>query len=152
VIVFAVAMGYMEAIIVVYLRHLSGLAPAPGPEVDYRKFLAYLPHWALTLEQAREVCTIVMLATLALAVGRSGRERLCVFFLAFGVWDLLYYVGLKLLLDWPPALTTTDILFLIPKPWFAPVWLPVAISAGFVTLALVLYPRPKRRRRRESQT
>jgi len=146
VIAFAIAMGYLEAVVVVYLRHLGGMVPLPSQEaLDYRKFVAQLPSWVIPTEQTREAATIVMLVALALAVGRSTREKICVFLLAFGIWDILYYVGLKALLDWPPRLTSTDVLFLIPRAWFAPVWLPVVISLGMITLALVLYPRGRRR-------
>ena len=145
--VFAVAMGYMEAVIVVYLRHLGNLVPMPPGTFDYHKFVAQLPAFVIPTEQTREAATLIMLVALALAVGRSTREKVCVFLLAFGVWDIFYYVGLKVLLNWPPSLTTIDVLFLIPKPWFAPVWLPLAISTGMVAAALWLYPRGRAARR-----
>jgi hypothetical protein len=138
---FAVAMGYMEAVIVVYLRHLGNMIPMPPGAPEYRQFVADLPPFVIPLEMSREAATIVMLVTLGLLVGRSRRERVCVFLIAFAVWDIFYYVGLKLLLGWPPALTTTDVLFLIPVPWYAPVWLPVAISLGMIAVGLWLYPR-----------
>ncbi len=144
---FAVAMGYMEAVIVVYIRHLGGMVPLPPEAVEYRKFLSQLPPFLIPTEQTREAATIIMLITLALLVGRRLQERVCVFLLAFGVWDIFYYVGLKALLDWPPRLTTTDVLFLIPKPWFAPVWLPLTASAAMIVLALTLYPRARAGRR-----
>lgn len=145
VIAFAVAMGYLEAVVVVYLRHLSGLVPLPPPEaVDYHKLVARLPSWVIPTEQTREAATIIMLLSLALGIGRNSREKLCVFLLAFGIWDITYYAGLKALLDWPPRLSSTDVLFLIPKPWFAPVWLPLVVSAGMVALAFLLYPRGRR--------
>lgn len=144
---FAVAMGYMEAVIVVYIRHLGGMVPLPPEAVDYRKFLSQLPPFLLPTEQTREAATLIMLLTLALLVGRRLRERVCVFLLAFGIWDIFYYLGLKALLNWPPRLTTTDVLFLIPRPWFAPVWLPLAASALMIVLALGFYPRGRAARR-----
>lgn len=144
---FAVAMGYMEAVIVVYIRHLGGMVPMPPEALDYRKLVTQLPAFVLPTEQTREAATIIMLVTLALLVGRKWRERVCVFLLAFGVWDIFYYVGLKALLDWPPKLTTTDLLFLIPAPWYAPVWLPLAVSAGMIVVALWAYPRGRAARR-----
>jgi hypothetical protein len=143
---FAVAMGYMEAVIVVYIRHIGNMVPMPPQALDYRQFVAMLPPFLVPTEMSREAATIIMLVTLALLTGRSRRERVCVFLLAFAVWDIFYYVGLKLLLGWPPSLTTTDVLFLIPVPWFAPVWLPVAISLGMIAVALGLYPRERRER------
>jgi hypothetical protein len=138
---FAVAMGYMEAVIVVYIRHLGNMTSLPPGSLDYHRFVAQLPPFLIPTEQTREAATLVMLVALALLVGRNTREKICVFLLAFGVWDIFYYVGLKALLNWPPRLTTPDILFLIPRPWFAPVWLPLLISAGMIVVALWLYPR-----------
>ena len=138
---FAVAMGHLEAVVVVYLRRLAPAVPLPQANLDYYQFLPQLPPWVIPVEMSREAATIIMLVTLALLVGRGRRERVCVFLLAFALWDIFYYVGLKLLLGWPPALTTTDVLFLIPVPWFAPVWLPVAISLGMIGVGLWLYPR-----------
>jgi hypothetical protein len=138
---FAVAMGYLEAVVVVYLRRLAPAVPMPQSNLDYNQFLPQLPPWVIPVEQTREAATIIMLVTLALLIGRTRRERLCVFLIAFAVWDIFYYVGLKTLLGWPPSLNTTDVLFLIPAPWFAPVWLPAAISLGMIGVALWLYPR-----------
>lgn len=144
---FAVAMGYMEAVIVVYIRAIGGMIPLPAGQVNYHELLARLPGWVVPIETTREAATILMLATVALAAGRRPAERGCLFLLVFGVWDLTYYAGLKLLLDWPERLTTVDLLFLIPKPWFAPVWVPLLASAGMVVVALGLYPRLRRRER-----
>jgi hypothetical protein len=57
------------------------------------------------------------------------------------VWDIFYYVWLKVLLDWPASLLTPDILFLIPLPWWGPVIAPVLIAllmtgAGWTAVAL----------------
>jgi hypothetical protein len=49
--------------------------------------------------------------------------------IAFGIWDIFYYVFLKLMCDWPKSLADWDILFLIPLPWWGPVWAPVSIAA-----------------------
>ena len=52
--------------------------------------------------------------------------------MAFGVWDLSYYVSLKVLLGWPKSIWTWDILFLIPVPWSAPVLAPASVAATMV--------------------
>ena len=79
-------------------------------------------------EVMREAATIVML----LAVAYLAYERLVLkavtFVWIFAIWDLFYYVFLKLLIGWPPSLTTNDVLFLIPRAWVAPVWVPVLVS------------------------
>jgi hypothetical protein len=46
----------------------------------------------------------------------------------FGIWDLFYYVWLKVCLGWPSSLLTWDVLFLIPVPWVGPVLAPVPSS------------------------
>lgn len=134
---FGVAMGYLEAVVVVYIREILGIVPTPAqltPEV-----LAQVPDWVIGTEQTREAATIVMLVALALLVGRTRAQKLATFLFAFGVWDISYYIGLKALINWPASLTTRDCLFLIPQPWYAPVWVPVVISAGMIAAALGLF-------------
>jgi len=143
---FAVAMGYLEAVVVVYIRHLAGMVPVP-PAETWPQVMAKLPPWLLPTEQTREAATLIMLGAVALAAGRDLREKLCVLLLIFGVWDLCYYAGLKVLLHWPARLTTPNLLFLIPRPWFAPVWMPMAISVGMIVVGLALWPRLTKRRR-----
>ena len=48
--------------------------------------------------------------------------------IAFGVWDIFYYVGLKVMCDWPRSLFDWDILFLLPLPWWGPVVAPASIA------------------------
>jgi hypothetical protein len=140
---FAVAMGHLEAVVVVYIRHILGIVPTPE-HLD-RAVFAQVPAWLIAIERGREAATIVMLVTLALLVGRRPLEKLAVFLFAFGLWDIFYYVGLKVLIDWPASLQTMDVLFLIPVPWFAPVWLPVSIASVMVIVALFLFAREHKR-------
>ncbi len=133
---FAIAMGHLEAVVVVYIRKLMGIIPTPeqlDPDV-----IAQIPTWLIGTEQTREAATIVMLIALGLLAGRTARERLGVFLLAFGIWDIFYYISLKAMIDWPASLATTDCLFLIPRPWYAPVWLPILASCGLIAIGLLL--------------
>lgn len=142
---FAVAMGHLEAVVVVYIRHLMKLVPAP--EQLNAALYAQVPHWIIVSEQGREAATIIMLVTLAYLAGRSVLHRVATFLFAFGVWDIWYYVALKVLIQWPASLQTTDLLFLIPKAWFGPVWLPCTISLAMIGAALVLMAFSQRRAR-----
>ena len=135
--IYAAAMGWVEAVVVVYLRGLLGFTHAsvpPPPE----QVLGHLGSqaWVVPTEQTREAATIVMLATVAWLAGRSFRSRFGAFLIAFGVWDIFYYVALFLLVRWPPSLTTMDLLFLIPPSplWNQPVWVPIAISCAMIAL------------------
>jgi len=130
--VFAIAMGYVEAAVVVYLRRIhypQGFAFPLNNAVLDRMFL---------VEPGRELATIVMLSTIAILVGRRRLDRLGWFLFAFAVWDVFYYVWLKVLLNWPPSLLTWDILFLIPFPWAAPVLSPVLVAVSMAVWGLVL--------------
>ena len=49
--------------------------------------------------------------------------------LAFGVWDILYYVFLRLISGWPTSLFDWDVLFLLPLPWWGPVLAPICIAS-----------------------
>ena len=83
-------------------------------------------------EVLREAATLlIMWATVCLAYQRL-QSRFAAFFVLFGVWDIFYYIFLKLLLNWPENLSTWDILFLIPAPWVGPIWAPVLVSIGFI--------------------
>lgn len=128
---YAVAMGYLEAAVVVYLRALYYPDGFTFP-------LAAMPERMALIEIAREAATIVMIAAVAALAGADRWERFLCFSLVFGIWDILYYVCLYLTLGWPPTLATPDILFLIPVPWVAPVLAPVIISLGLIAGALGL--------------
>ena len=148
--VFAAAMGWLEAVVVVYIRALLGVAhgsAAPAPEEFVRR-LASLP-WLIGTEQGREAATIVMLATVAWLAAPRFLPRVGGFLVAFGVWDIAYYLALYALLRWPPSLATPDLLFLIPLGpwWIQPVWVPVAISCAMIAVGVWLFVRPARRGR-----
>ena len=130
---FACAMGILEAICVIYLRRLilpEGLGAGQVPARLGRH-----------VEIIREASTIIMLVTTAWLAGTNVRSRLAVFFVMFGVWDILYYAGLKGLAGWPSGWLTWDCLFLIPKPWYGPVLAPVLISAYLVLVCGLLFLR-----------
>ena len=112
--VFAVAMGFLEAAVVVYLR----LHFYPN---GFSFPLAVIPDNILLVEVVRELATIVMLAAIGWLAGQGFLLRFSFFSLAFGIWDISYYIFLKITLDWPASLLTDDILFLIPLPWVGPV-------------------------------
>jgi len=72
---------------------------------------------------------VLMLVTLGMLAGRTRRAQLGYTAVAFGVWDIFYYVFLRLIGDWPRSLFDWDILFLIPLPWWGPVLAPVCIAS-----------------------
>ena len=138
---FAVAMAYVEAIVVVYLRWLIPLPEWSGIST-YQDLYRFIENAGIMWsEQTREFATIVMLVCIAYLFGKNIRERAAGFLIAFGIWDIFYYIFLYLWLRWPQSLLEWDILFLIPCPWVAPVILPVCISLIMITSGLFIIKR-----------
>ena len=108
---------------------------------DYRReveatIAAWHPDEPAPVEVVREAATLLMLAGVA-SVAAERRMWLSAFAIGFGVWDIFYYVFLRLLLGWPASLFTWDVLFLIPAPWAAPVLAPVIVSLSLVAGGMV---------------
>jgi hypothetical protein len=148
-VIFAAAMGWLEGVVVVYIRGLLGLAhggAAPDPATLIRRFSS-LP-WLFGTEQGRELATLVMLAAVAWLAAPRLRPRCGAFLVAFGLWDIVYYVALYALLRWPPGLGTKDVLFLIPPGpwWYQPVWVPIVLSCAMIALGVRLFFTPGGRR------
>ena len=129
--VFGAAFGFVESSVVVYLRSIY----YPDGFTFPLRVMGTSHH---TLEILREVATIIMLASAGTLAGRLPWERAGYALVAFGVWDIFYYVWLTALLGWPPSWSTPDVLFLIPYPWIAPVLAPLIVSALMITFGIIM--------------
>jgi hypothetical protein len=121
VLLFGMAMAYVEAAVVVYLRELFYAEGFSMP-------MKMIPREIIHVEVVRELATIVMLGTVAFVAGRRFWERFGYFIILFGIWDIFYYIWLRVTIGWPMSLTEWDVLFLIPLPWIGPVIAPVLIA------------------------
>src|SRR5215467_14121913 len=122
VMVFAIAMAWVEAAAVFYIRALVGrIEPYQPNPLPLNDALGNVELW-------REAATLVMIATLGLLAGRTWRRRVGYAAIAFGAWDIFYYVFLRLITGWPRTLLDWDILFLLPLPWWGPVLAPMSIA------------------------
>jgi hypothetical protein len=136
VVVFAVGMAWVESASVFYLRVMvDRIQPYQENPLPIRGVLG-------PVEIVREAATLVMLLAVGMlagapagqppagtGAGRTWHKRLGYTAIAFGVWDILYYVFLRLISDWPRSLFDWDILFLLPLPWWGPVLAPVCIAS-----------------------
>ena len=148
--VFAAAFGFLEAIVVVYLRAATGLLPGyqgtladvvrmSGQYYFQSQAITQFPKSLLTLEVLREAATIVMLFTVALLTSANSKARAAVFLWTFAIWDIVYYAALWATVRWPLSVRDPDVLFLIPVPWLSPVWFPLLVSA--LAMIVVLFSR-----------
>jgi len=132
IIAFGTAFGWLEAAVVVYLRQIyypTGFA-LPLQPIDTP---------ILAVELGREAATLIMLAAVAMLAGKTRWQRFAAFVVAFGVWDLVYYLGLKIALDWPASLADWDVLFLLPWPWLGPVYAPATAALLMVTFGILVF-------------
>ncbi|HMK28955.1 MAG TPA: hypothetical protein VK473_04660 [Terriglobales bacterium] len=123
---FAAAMAWMEAASVLYLRTLVGrVIPYQAAPLPHHQELSWV-------ELVREIATLIMLAAVGWLAGRNFRTRLAYALIAFGVWDIFYYLFLAVMVGWPRSLLEWDVLFLLPLPWWGPVLAPILISVAMI--------------------
>ena len=133
--IFGIAMAHLEGVVVVYLRKALGMLDSESNRESVEK----ISPMYLKIEMTREAATIIMLVVIAFLTGSSWIERGVFFLWTFAFWDLFYYLSLYILIKWPPTLKTIDVLFLIPKPWIAPVWFPIGVSSLTIIAIALLY-------------
>jgi hypothetical protein len=143
-IAFSVAFGYIESAVVVYLRAIFHPNGFHFP-MQVFALTAQGRHLLLT-EVGREAATLVLILTAAWLFSRKRQEIVAYSMLIFAVWDIFYYVWLKVLLDWPATLLDWDVLFLIPVGWASPVLYPVLMSMAMFVFAVASLYRSARDR------
>jgi hypothetical protein len=135
--VWGVAFGYIEASVVVYLREIY----YPG---GFAFPLVMIQDHIMLTEVIREAVTLLIIWVTVCLSYRKLQSRIAAYIVLFGIWDIFYYIFLKLLLNWPESLGTYDILFLIPAVWVGPVWAPVLVSIGFIYAGIAILIRNHR--------
>ena len=133
------AFGYIEAAVVVYLRRIFH---PEGFTFPLTLFLVDTVNQKILLtEVGREASTLVIILTSAWLFGKNLQQRIAYFLTIFAIWDIFYYVWLKVLINWPASLMDWDILFLIPMSWAGPVLAPVLVSVVLLCFAAVILYR-----------
>jgi hypothetical protein len=153
---FAIAFAFIEASVVIYLRAVTGfLTGSAISEIGTLSSSFYhearivdnFPPSLLKVELFREAATILILGCVASLTVSRLRERWIVFLWMFGIWDIFYYLFLRLTVGWPASLMTSDVLFLIPSPWVSQVWFPLLVStATLLSIFSVNKQAPSRRK------
>jgi hypothetical protein len=152
--IFAVAFGFVEAAVVVYLRAAIGLLPGYAGNLsdlqnssrgyEQATSLAQFPQSLLAIETYREVATMIMLLGVTLLAASKASARWAAFLWLFALWDISYYAGVWATVRWPASLADLDVLFLIPVPWIAQVWFPLLVS-GLTVMAIAVSNRAESR-------
>jgi len=145
VVVFSIAFAYIESAVVVYLRAIFYPSGFTFPITEFG--IGSLWKRLLLTEIGREAATIVLIFTGSYLFGRNLRQRFAFFLMIFAVWDIFYYVWLKVILDWPASIVDWDILFLIPVVWAGPVLAPIIVSVLMLAFAVAIlcctrFPKP----------
>lgn len=152
-IIFSIAFALVEAAVVFYLRNLGGIS-LNYPQANYHVVLnlglitfitTQVPILVSTqvekIELFREFSTLIMLSTVAFLAGSMLKQRIGAFLVSFAIWDIFYYLFLKLITGWPKSFFDIDIYFLIPTPWIGPVITPLSISTVLLIVGLRLLER-----------
>jgi len=142
-IAFSIAFAYIESAVVVYLR---AIFHPNGFDFPLEVFgVTPVARRLLLTEIGREAATLVLILTAAYLFGRTRQERAAYGLVIFAVWDIFYYVWLKVLLNWPGSIMDWDVLFLIPYVWASPVLYPVLVSLAMFVFAVAILWRTQSR-------
>ena len=144
VIIFAVGFAWVESAVVVYLREIFLTGSSIFPLSINWENERYVGNYLTRIELLREFATIVMLVSVGWLAGKTRWQKFCFFMIAFGVWDIFYYLWLRVMIAWPESIMTWDILFLLPLPWVGPVITPVLIATAMTAAGtLIIYLEEK---------
>jgi hypothetical protein len=123
---YAIAMAQVEASLVIHLRTIYSAEPL---EIFP---LSLFTTRDLIMELVRELATLVMILSVALLSARGFTRVFAAFVFVFGLWDLFYYLWLKIMMGWPLSWMEWDVLFLLPWIWLGPWLTPALIALLFV--------------------
>ena len=134
VVIFYIAFAWVESAVVVYLREIYFHGNFRFPLFVKWEGGKHVIDPLVRIELGREIATIIILMAVGGISGRNAFQKFCFFMIAFGLWDIFYYIWLYVMVGWPESLWTWDLLFYVPLPWVGPVITPVLI-AGTMTAA-----------------
>ena len=132
VVIFAVSFAWIESSVVVYLREIFFEGGFGFPLIVKWEEGKRLVHPLVRIEFFREIATLIVLWAIGWVAGKNRLQKFSFFMIAFGIWDIFYYIWLYVMVQWPGSLTTWDLLFFVPLPWVGPVITPIIIALAMV--------------------
>ncbi len=140
VIIFSIAFAWVESAVVVYLREIYFDGEFSFPLTVIWEGGKHVVDPLVRIEFGREIATIIILIAVGWITGRNKFQKFCFFMIAFGTWDIFYYIWLFVMVGWPESLMTWDLLFYVPLPWVGPVITPILIAITMVVAgSLIIY-------------
>ncbi len=136
--IFAIAFAWVESAVVVYLRELYFDGGFSFPLVIHWEDGHHVIDPLVRIEFVREIATILMLVVAGCLAGNNRFQKFCFFMIAFGLWDIFYYIWLFVMVRWPTSLMTWDLLFYVPLPWVGPVITPVLIALAMIIAGSII--------------
>ncbi len=144
VLLFGIAFAWVESAVVVYLREIYFEGSFSFPLILEWEDGRIVTDDLMRIEFGREIATVLMLVAIGWLAGKNRFQRFSYFIIAFGIWDIFYYVWLWVFVGWPNSLLTWDLLFFIPLPWVGPVISPILIALTMVIAGtLIIYLEEK---------
>lgn len=151
--IFAIAFAFVEAAVVFYIREIFGISnttktviPDIQPMVNFG-IIAFLKFsdalrvfsdsFILQVEMIREFATLLMLGSAAYLASKSVHGRIWMFLYVFSLWDIFYYIFLRIIIGWPTSFLDIDIFFLLPVPWVGPVLLPWVLFSLLLLISVM---------------
>jgi hypothetical protein len=140
IVIFSIAFAWVESSIVVYLRKIYFDGGFGFPLLIKWEDGKHIIDPLVRIEFGREIATIIILIAVGWITGRNRFQKFCFFMIAFGIWDIFYYIWLYVMVSWPESLMTWDLLFYVPLPWVGPVITPLSIASAMVAAgSLIIY-------------
>ena len=133
-IVFTASFGYIGSTVMI---HLGGVFyPGKFPVAAYGG--EGISMRLLLIEIGREAAIFGLIFSAAWLMGRDRRQRVAYFMVIFALWNIFYYVWLKVLINWPTSLMDWDILLFVPITCASPVFCRLLISLTMLVFAVVI--------------
>ncbi len=91
------------------------------------------------LEGWRETATMIVLLGVSFLAGKDFRKKLGAFLISFAVWDIFYYIFLKIFTGWPQSVWDTDVFLINPVAVVGPVVVAIILSLTVLVLGGLLF-------------